>query len=182
MASIYAVQKVSHIYFAYKYIIYTHVITCRNIQASREGLPLKRDRALFSDLQPKKKKKKMTSQMPCMRKRRGHVSKQPLAPAAFFVTCFRERRHWLPRVRRSQTIVWRHWAGGAILVFGMWCVLTTLLLTSADWEDGGGHPSSSRWGRKKRVTICSRYEVELSSTNMIIGFRTNKTWAIKYTT
>lgn len=80
-----------------------------------------------------------------------------------------------------QTIVWRHWAGGAILVGGMWCVLTTLLLTSADWEDGGGHPSS-RWGRKKRVTICSRYEVELSSTNMIIGFRTNKTWAIKYTT
>lgn len=56
MASIYAVQKVSHIYFAYKYIIYTHVITCRNIQASRKGLPLKRDRALFSDLQPKKKK------------------------------------------------------------------------------------------------------------------------------
>lgn len=64
MASIYAVQKVSHIYFAYKYIIYTHVITCRNIQASREGLPLKRDRALLSDLQPKKKKKRWRHKCP----------------------------------------------------------------------------------------------------------------------
>lgn len=160
MASIYAVQKVSHIYFAYKYIIYTHVITCRNIQASREGLPLKRDRALLSDLQPKKNKKWWRHKCPvCASAVDMSASSHWLLPPSF-VTHFRERRHWLPRVRRSQTIVWRHWAGGGY-PRRRHVVCVDDPVTHLRWLGGWGWPPKLVQVRKKKtghnlLTLWSR--------------------------